>query len=59
MKLNENGIITNIGNTPMQSLCSEAYWYMLRKFNRHAIFLHVPSVKYITEDFIEKVRTVL
>ena len=59
MKLNKNGIITNIGNNPMQSLCNEAYWYMLRKFNRHAIFFHVPSIKYITENYIEKVRTVL
>lgn len=59
MNLSKNGIITNIGNNPMQSLCNEAYWYMLRKFNRHAIFFHVPSIKYITENYIEKVRTVL
>ena len=59
MKLNKNGIIVNIGNTPTQSLCNEAYWYMLRKFNYHVIFFHVPSIKYITENFIEKVRTVL
>ena len=58
-KLNESGIVTNIGNTPTQSLCNEAYWYMLKKYNCHVIFLHVPSIKYITEAFIEKVRTVL
>lgn len=59
MKLNQNGIITNIGNTPIQSLCNEAYWYMLRKCNCHVIFIHVPSKKYVTEDFIQKVRAAL
>lgn len=59
MKLNKNGIIANIGNTTTQSLCNVAYWYMLRKFNCHVIFFHVPSIKYITDNFIEKVRTVL
>ena len=59
MKLNQNGIITNIGNTPIQSLCNEAYWYMLRKYNCQVIFIHVPSKKYVTEDFIEKVRAAL
>ena len=59
MNLSQNGIITDIGNTPTQYLCNEAYWYMLRKFNCHVIFFHVPSVKYITENFIEKIRSVL
>ena len=59
MKLNQNGIITNIGNTPIQSLCNEAYWYMLRKCNCQVIFIHVTSKKYVTEDFIEKVRAAL
>lgn len=59
MKLNKSGIITNVGNTPTQSLCNEAYWHMLKKFNCHAVFFHVPSIKYITENFIEKIKTVL
>ena len=59
MNLSQNGIITNIGNTPTQYLCNEAYWYMLRKFNCHVIFFHVPSIKYITENYIEKIRSVL
>lgn len=56
MKLNQSGITANIGNTPTQSLCNEAYWYMLRKYNCHAVFFHVPSIKYITERFIERVQ---
>ena len=58
-KLNERGIITSTGNTPAQSLFNEAYWYMLRKYHCHAVFLHVPSVKYITESFIESVQAAL
>lgn len=58
MKLNQCGINTHIGNTPIQSLCNEAYWYMLRKFDCHVLFFHVPSIKNITEEFIEKVRAV-
>lgn len=30
LELNESGIITYMGNTPIQSLCNEAYWHMLK-----------------------------
>ena len=56
VKLNKSGIITNIGNIPTQSLCNEAYWHMLKKYNGHVVFFHVPSIKYITELFIEGVQ---
>lgn len=59
MELNQSGIMTHIRNTPTQSLCNEAYWHMLKKYNCHVLFFHVPSIKYITEDFIEKIKTVL
>lgn len=59
LELNESGIITYMGNTPIQSLCNEAYWHMLKKYNCHVVFFHVPSIKYITDSFIDKVRTVL
>ena len=59
MNLNKYGINTTIGNMPIQSLCNEAYWYMLRKYNCHVVFFHVPSIKYITDIFIEKVKKVL
>jgi len=58
-KLNERGIRTTIGYTPTRSLCNEAYWYMLRKYNCHVVFLHVPSIKYITDSFIESIQTAL
>ena len=59
MKLNQNGIITYTGNLATQSLCNEAYWYMLRKYNCRVVFIHVPSIRYVTEDFIGKIRAVL
>ena len=59
LELNKSGIITYIGNTPIQSLCNEAYWHMLNKCNCHVVFFHVPSIKYITDNFIDRVRTVL
>ena len=59
MKWNQSGIITNIGNIPTHYLCNEAYWYMLRKYNCHVVFFHVPSIMYITETFIEKVKNAL
>lgn len=56
VKLNTSGIITDIGNTPIHSLCNEAYFYMLRKCDRHAVFFHVPSMKYITDKFLENMK---
>ena len=58
-KLKENGLAAGIGHTPTKYLCNEAYWYMLKKYNNHAVFFHVPSIKYISEDLIEKIRTSL
>lgn len=58
-KLNKAGITAHLGITPVPSLCNDAYWHMLKKFHRHATFFHVPSIKYITEDFIEKIKIVL
>lgn len=58
-KLIKCGIVVNIGKIPTHYLCNEAYWYMLRKFDCHVVFFHVPSIKYITEEFMEKIRTVL
>lgn len=58
-RLNKNGVAAYIGNTPTRSLCNEAYWYMLKKYNGRAVFFHVPSIKYITEAFIESIKATL
>lgn len=58
VKLNNYGIFAAIENTPTKCLCNEAYWYMLRKYNNHVVFFHVPSIKYISEAFLVKIQKV-
>lgn len=55
-KLNENGIVAYIGTTPTKYLCNEAYWYMLNEYDNCVVFFHVPSIGYITEEYIEKIK---
>lgn len=58
-KFHQKGITANTGTTPTKYLCNEAFWYMLRKYNNHVVFFHIPSIKYISEDFIEKIKSTL
>lgn len=55
-RLNNSGIAVSIGDTPTTYLCNEAFWYMLRKYNNHVVFIHVPSIRYIDEAFITKIK---
>lgn len=57
--LHNIGISANIGNKPTNYLCNEAFWYMLKKYNNHVVFFHVPSIKYIDESFIGKMKDIL
>lgn len=59
LKLNENGIRAEFGSDPKQTLCNEAYWYILHKYDGRAVFFHIPSIGYIDEDFIEGFRRTL
>lgn len=55
--LTRNGIAARAcDKIAVPSLCNDAYFFMLEKFNRRAAFFHVPSAKYISEDFIEKMK---
>lgn len=53
------GLRVTLGKQPHLSLCNEAYGHMLQKFHGHAVFFHVPSSKYITNELIEKVSRAL
>lgn len=55
-KLNQNGIAASISTTPTKYLCNEAYWYMLNKYDNRVVFFHVPSIGYITEEYIAKIK---
>ncbi|MCH5265038.1 MAG: hypothetical protein J1F02_04010 [Lachnospiraceae bacterium] len=58
-RLDSNGLTAKIGSAPTKYLCNEAYWYMLKKYNNHVVFFHVPSIKYIGEEYIEKIKNAL
>ncbi len=58
-RLEQAGIAGRISETPTHYLCNEAYWFALHKFNKKAVFIHIPSIKYINEDFLEKMKRAL
>lgn len=53
------GIKAVISDAPKLSLCNDAYWHMLRKYNGRAVFIHIPTVKYADRIFIDKLRSAL
>ena len=55
-RLGEGGIGNVISETPTHYLCNEAYWYALQKFNGKAVFIHIPTLKNIDENYISKMK---
>ena len=55
-RLGEGGIENVISETPTQYLCNEAYWYTLQKFDGKAVFIHIPTLKNLDENFISKMK---
>lgn len=55
-RLNVAGVKNCISNTPTHYLCNEAYWFSLQKFEGNVVFIHIPTIKNIGDDFFEKVR---
>ncbi len=58
-RLSAEGIENSLSELPTHYLCNEAYWYMLEKFNRKAVLIHIPTIKYINEVFLKKMRSAL
>jgi pyrrolidone-carboxylate peptidase len=54
--LSRNGVENVISETPTQYLCNEAYWYALQKFEGKAVFVHMPTLKNLDENFISKMK---
>jgi len=50
------GIKNIISNTPVHYLCNEAYWHALQKFNKKAVFIHIPTIKNLDDGFINKMK---
>ena len=57
--LNVVGVKNHISATPTHYLCNEAYWYILKKFNGKAAFIHIPTIKYIDDNLIKNVKQAL
>lgn len=54
--LNTKGLRSIVGKEQGDCLCNEAYLCMLQKYDYRAVFIHVPSFKYITESFLGQLK---
>ena len=52
--LNAAGIRSVISDNPTAYLCNEAYWHLLDKYSGRAILIHIPTIKYADDVFMEK-----
>ena len=55
-RLGNVGIKNVISDVAGAYLCNEAYCYALQKFNRKAVFIHIPTAKNIDDSFIAKME---
>ena len=44
-RLSVVGIKSTISKTPTHYLCNEAYWYLLEKYQKRAVLIHIPTIK--------------
>ena len=52
--LEEKDIHYIVSKNPTQYLCNAAYYHMLRKTEGKAVFIHIPSLKNMSEEMSEK-----
>lgn len=57
--LRRSGVESVIGKTPFPSLCNEAYWLALEKYGGSAVFLHLPSIRRMTEEMMRGIQKAL
>lgn len=57
-KFYEYGVKYIISQQPTYYLCNDAYYHMLCKMKRQAIFFHIPSLKYLSEDLHQQLLNV-
>ena len=55
--LMDAGVEAEISDNPQNSLCNEAYWYGLARFDGRAVFIHIPTVKYSDGNFLNKIKS--
>lgn len=52
--LEENDIQCIVSEDPTQYLCNAAYYHMLHKTDGKAVFIHIPSIKNMSEAMSKK-----
>ena len=58
-RLEAVGLANYISDTPSQYLCNEAYWFSLQKYKGKVVFIHIPTTKNLSTDFLEKMKVAL
>lgn len=54
--LDTAGIRSVISDNPTAYLCNEAYWHLLDKYSGRAVLIHIPTIKYADDAFMEKIN---
>ncbi|HKL98768.1 MAG TPA: hypothetical protein VJZ06_02520 [Mobilitalea sp.] len=58
-RLMTNGICCSTSNNHTHYLCNEAYYYMLEKYERNAILIHIPPSRFISKEFSDSILNTL
>ena len=58
-RLSTAGVQNFISDTPTYYLCNEAYWLALQKYKGKAVFIHIPTMKNMDENFFERMKEAL
>ncbi len=53
--MEENNFPCIVSETPTKYLCNAAYCHMLQKVGGNAVFIHIPSLKNMSECMMEKI----
>lgn len=54
-KLKKEGLKCKLAENPTHYLCNEAYYYMLKKVCRRALFIHIPPLKHFSNETAEAI----
>jgi len=53
-KLKRYKLRSSVSEKPTHYLCNEAYYYMLIKMKCPVVFIHIPSIKFFTDEMMER-----
>lgn len=57
--LQKSGVNAVISSKATHYLCNEAYFYMLKKFDGNAVFIHIPPIRFLTENLTDNILKAL